>query len=306
VFPGQGAQYVGMGADFLQSSEEVRQLFSEASDILGYDAARLCLDGPQNVLDQTVNTQVTVFLVNCACFEVFRKASSLTPRVMAGHSLGEFSALRAAGSLSFADAVRLVRSRAQYMKDAVPTGSGCMAAIIGISRDAVELLCRRSDPTLGMVATANFNAPGQTVISGERPAVESVMEAARDAGAKAVKLPISVPCHSRLLDGATVKLAFLLEKLSVGETSVPVIPNFDPTTSHSVSKTRRLLASQLNAPVRWQETVERMISMGVTLFVELGPKKTLSNLIKRIRPNIPVVNVEDRASLEGALATIEG
>lgn len=307
VFPGQGAQYVGMGRELYQGFHAVRGVFDQAGEALNTDIARLCFEGPQEILDLTPNTQATVLTVDVALYRVFESVIGVEPMVMAGHSLGEFAALCAAGAVDFPDAVRLVYARGTYQQEAVPPGEGCMAAIVGLDKGIVEEICRAVDRGYGVVAVANDNSPGQLVVSGNTMAVEQAMARAREEGARmVVKLPISVPCHCSLLDEAAEKLGGHLKGVAIRGCRVPVIPNFDPEVLHTEGTTKQLLTQQLNAPVRWRETVMRMSRMGIRAIVEVGPKKTLSGLIRRIDRNIKPLNIEDKASLESTADFFDG
>ncbi len=307
VFPGQGSQYVGMGRDLYEGFHGVREVFDQAGDALNIDIARLCFEGPQDALDLTPNTQAAVLTVDIALYRVFESVAGIEPSVLAGHSLGEYAALCAAGAVDFSDAVRLVYARGQYQQEAVLPGEGCMAAIIGLHRRSVEEICQTADKDYGVVEMANINSPGQLVISGTIAAVEQAMAKAKGKGARmVVKLPISVPCHCSLLDEAAERLEKYLDRVAIKDCSIKVIPNFDPETLHSRDTTKKLLAQQLNSPVRWQETIERMSEMGVQTIVEIGPKKTLSGLMKRIDRDIKALNIEDKASLEATAGFFDG
>jgi [acyl-carrier-protein] S-malonyltransferase len=306
VFPGQGAQYVGMGLDLYSEDETVRSVFAEAGQILGIDIAALCFKGPQEVLDLTVNTQIAVLTLNIAIYRLLRQTVVITPSVLAGHSLGEYAALYAAGAVRMADLLPLVLARAQYHQKAVSLGTGAMAAIIGLSAEAVDDLCRSTQSETETVGLAIRNAPNQVVISGHGTAVEKVMAAVEKMGAvKALKLPISVPCHCRLLDPAAQWLRADLEKVSFDDFQIPVIPNCDPDIFYTRENARELLAKQITSPVKWQETIERMGHLGVDTIVEIGPKRTLSGLIKRIDRKMQLLNVEDFASLKKTASFFE-
>jgi len=302
VFPGQGAQYVGMGRDLYGGFEVVRTTFSEAREVLGFDVASLCFEGPQEKLDLTINTQMTILTLSVAVYRVFAQLTSFRPQVMAGHSLGEYSALCASGSISFGDALRLVQARSRYQQEAVPVGVGSMAAIIGLERLAVENLCNEVSHKNGAVTVANYNAPGQTVVSGLVAAVESVMSRAREKGAKrAIRLPLSVPFHCGLLVEAAGRFKKDLEGIEIRQGDTPVLSNVDPAVVHRPDNTKDLLVHHISAPVRWQETIEKMALMGIDTIVEMGPRKILSALSKRIDSRIRMLNVEDRDSLKKTL-----
>ncbi|MDO9514839.1 MAG: ACP S-malonyltransferase [Syntrophales bacterium] len=307
VFPGQGSQYVGMGRELYEGFHGVREVFDQAGEALNIDIARLCFEGPQDALDLTPNTQAAVLTVDIALYQVFESVIGIEPAVLAGHSLGEYAALCAAGAIDFTDAVRLVYARGQYQQEAVPQGKGCMAAIIGLHRGSVEEICQTADKAYGVVEMANDNSPGQSVISGTTAAVEQAMAKAKEKGARmAVKLPISVPCHCSLLDEAAGRLKTYLDHVAIQDCAVAVIPNFDPQALHSRDTTKELLARQLNSPVRWQETIERMSQRGIRTVIEIGPKKTLTGLIRRIDRDIKTLNIEDKVSLEEAAGFFDG
>jgi len=306
VFPGQGAQYVGMGLDLYREDETVRGVFAQAGQILGIDIAALCFHGPREVLDLTVNTQIAVLTLDIAIYRLFRQTVAVTPTVLAGHSLGEYAALYAAGAVRMADLLPLVQARAQYHQKAVLPGAGAMAAIMGLSTEAVDELCRSVQSETQTVGLAIRNAPNQTVISGDEPAVEKVMTAAEKmGGVKALKLPISVPCHCRLLESAASWLRADLEKIALDEFQTPVIPNCDPDIFYTRENARELLTRQVTSPVKWQETVEKMGYLGIDTVVEIGPKRTLSGLIKRIDRKMRLLNVEDLVSFKKTASFFE-
>jgi len=305
VFPGQGAQYVGMGRDLYNGFEVVRSTFSEAGEVLGFDVAALCFEGPQARLDLTINTQLTILTLSAAAYRVFTQLTSFRPEGMAGHSLGEYSALCASGAISFADALRLVHARSRRQQEAVPVGVGSMAAIIGLERLEVENLCSQVSRKYGVVTPANFNAPDQTAVSGLAAAVESVMIRAREKGAKrAIRLPLSVPFHCGLLVEAAERFKKDLEGIEIRQGYIPVLSNVDPAVIHTPGTTKALLVRHIVAPVRWQETIEKMALMGIDTIVEMGPRKILSALSKRIDSRIRMLNVEDRNSLKKTLESL--
>ena len=299
VFPGQGAQYVGMGKDLCEGSAAAGRVFREAGRLLGMDVADLCFRGPQERLSLTVFTQIAVLTVDIACWEALREAAPVTPEVMAGHSLGEYAALYAAGAVTLDDVFPLVKARAEYHQRAVPVGVGAMAAIVGLTRERVDAICREASSPETVVALALQNSPNQFVVSGHTPAVGAAVEMAAAAGAlQAVRLPISVPCHSRLLDPTAALLAERLRTVTFKDAAVPVIPNCDPEIFYTRDRATALLTRQITSPVRWQETVERMVALGVDTVVEVGPGRVLSGLSKRIHRGLKLLNVEDAASLK--------
>ncbi len=305
VFPGQGSQYPGMGQDLYRGDQRVRDLFEVAKDVFGRDMVSLCFNGPQEALDLTVNTQTAVLTVDIAAWLAFSGRMTTTPIIMAGHSLGEYAALYAAGAVDLRDVLALVHLRAKYHQEAVPVGEGAMAAILGLPRDAVEELCRQINGKKHTVALSIENAPGQIVVSGHTAAIEKIIAAAEaKEGGRAVKLAISVPCHCPLLQGTAEKFTAELSKVDFRNCTIPVIPNYDPDLLHSREHTRELLARQITSPVRWKETIERMAAMGVDTIVELGPKRTLSGLIRRIDRRLRLLNVEDGESLEQTVAAL--
>ncbi len=298
VFPGQGSQYVGMGSDLCREFGAARAVFDRAGDILGFDLAALCFEGPREALDLTVNTQTAILTLEIAIFDTLRREVALDPAVLAGHSLGEYAALYAAGALSLEHLLPLVRARARYHQEAVPVGEGAMAAILGPGEEAVEAACRLVRGEGEEVTLAIHNAPGQTVVSGHTAAVDRVVEEIRrSGGAQAVKLPISVPCHCDLLARASERLREDLERIPFGDFSVPVIPNCDPGVFYTPETARDLLCRQIIQPVRWKETIEKMADLGVDTILEIGPKRTLSALIKRIDRRFRLLNAENADSV---------
>lgn len=280
VFPGQGSQAVGMMKGF-DDHPVVRETFDEASQALGQDLWALVTQGPQDDLDLTVNTQPAMLTAGVAVWRAWRAAGGATPSVMAGHSLGEYTALVAADALAFHDAVPLVRFRAQAMQEAVPPGGGAMAAILGADDDTVVAACRKAAEG-HVVEPVNYNAPGQLVIAGERAAVERAMQAAKELGARrAVMLPVSAPFHSSLLKPAAEKLAQRLAQVPFAAPSIPVLHNVDVAQHATADEIRTALAAQAASPVRWTQTIQAFAAQGVTHVVECGPGKVLANLVKR-------------------------
>ncbi|MCK9363117.1 MAG: ACP S-malonyltransferase [Syntrophales bacterium] len=306
VFPGQGSQYPGMGEELYREYPAVRDLFAEASDVFGTDMAQLCFKGPQELLDLTVNTQTSILTVEIAAWRVFSGMVEEKPVVLAGHSLGEYSALHAAGAVDLRSCLMLVKKRAQLHQEAVPVGEGAMAAIMGLERNDVEEICRvTTSEGSGIVEVSIENSPGQIVISGHTAAIAAAVAAAgQKEGARAVILPISVPCHCSLLAGAAEKFASALAEVEFRDCSPPVIPNCDPSAFHTAGQTGGLLARQIRTPVLWRDTVLKMAAMDVDTIVELGPKRILSGLIRRIDRRFRLLNGEDRNSLEETAAAL--
>jgi len=302
VFPGQGTQFTGMGRDLYAEFKSVREIFDRAGASLGFDMARLCFEGPQEALDMTVNTQTTILTLEVAVYTLCKEFLPLSPLVAAGHSLGEYSAIYASGAISLDDLFPLVYARARYHQDAVPVGSGAMAAIIGLDDEEVRRICREVAKEDEVVTVSVLNAPRQMSISGHTAAVEGVMAAAKEIKSTIViKLPISVPCHCRLLQTASESLAGNLSRITFGNFQIPVIPNCDPDALYTPENARDLLRRQIISPVRWQETIEKMASMGIDTILEIGPKKTLSGLIKKIDKSIQVMEIGDLKSFRKAL-----
>lgn len=306
VFPGQGSQSAGMLADLAEAWPEVRQTFDEASQVLGEDLWRIVRDNPDDALNQTRYTQPAMLAAGVAVARVWQAAGGPPPAMAAGHSLGEYSALVAAGALGFDEAVRLVAERARLMQEAVPAGEGGMAAILGLDDDRVAEVCE-GVPTDGIVEPVNYNAPGQVVIAGHARAVEAAVEAAREAGAKrAVSLPVSVPSHSSLMRPAADALAEVLATATVAAPAIPVVHNVDASVHTEVNEIREALRRQLYNPVRWTDSVAALQSGGAELLLELGPGKVLTGLARRIDRRLPAAAVEDPESLDKALTAARG
>ena len=304
VFPGQGSQSVGMLASLAAAEPVVGQTFAEASAVLGYDLWALCQHGPEADLASTERTQPAMLAAGVATWRAWRHHGGPRPVAMAGHSLGEYTALVCSGALDFAAAVDLVRYRGQVMQQAVPLGQGAMAAVLGLEDDQVVAACREAEQG-EVVEAVNFNAPGQVVIAGNASAVARAIEAAKALGAKrAVTLPVSVPSHSRLMMGAAELLAERLAGVDVRMPDVPAVYTVDVQTHTSPDGIRRALKAQLHHPVRWAETVRAMLASGITTLVECGPGKVLTSLNKRIerRPELAILAVEDPDGLTAALA----
>jgi [acyl-carrier-protein] S-malonyltransferase len=291
VFPGQGSQYAGMGKDLAENFSQARHAFEEANDALGMDLAKLCFDGPEEDLKLTANTQPAIVTTSIAALRVMQEEAGLVPDYVAGHSLGEYAALVCAGALSFEDAVRTVRQRGNFMQDAVPVGVGTMAAIIGLDAQVVDEVCDEVAQQ-EVVAPANYNSPGQIVIAGHVAAVERAMALAKERGAKrALPLPVSAPFHCRLMEPAARQLEAVLGEVSVSDLTCPVISNVEATPNRKAGAVRDLLVKQVYSPVRWEESVRTMTAEGVDRFIEIGPGKVLSGLIKRIARGSKIQNI---------------
>ena len=302
VFPGQGSQTVGMGKDLMERYPVARKTFEEADEALGFSISKMCFEGPEADLRLTFNTQPAILTVSVAAYRVLAE-HGLQPVVAAGHSLGEYSALVASGALAFADAVRLVRKRGQFMQEAVPVGEGGMAAIMGLDSDAIVSICQKVEAESGFAVQAvNFNCPGQIAIAGAAKGVEAAITALKEAGAKrAVSLPVSAPFHSTLMKPAAERLAAALAEIQIGQAAFPVISNVSAEPVTDGDTIRQLLVAQAASPVRWIESVEQMGRLGCDLFVEIGPGKVLTGFTKKILKEAETLNVEDLPSLEKTL-----
>ena len=303
LFPGQGSQYPGMGRDLHENFAVARQTWQEAEDALGFAISRLCFEGPAEELQLTANTQPAILACSVATYRVLAQEGILSSYV-AGHSLGEHSALVAAGSLAFADALRLVRLRGQYMQEAVPVGVGAMAALLGLSLSQVEKLCR--DAANGeVVAPANINTPEQIVIAGHAGAVQRAIERALAAGAKrAIPLPVSAPFHCALMEPARQRLAPELEATPFHDLSTPLVNNVRAEVVRTGAEARRGVLDQVSSPVLWEQGVRRLLALGVQQFVEVGPGRVLGSLMRQIDRSANCTNVEDGKSLEKVLAAM--
>ncbi|MEN4562669.1 ACP S-malonyltransferase [Pantoea agglomerans] len=301
VFPGQGSQTVGMLTELAATYSLVEETFREASDALGYDLWQLVSQGPAEELNKTWQTQPALLAASVAIYRVWQQQGGEQPALMAGHSLGEYSALVCAGVLNFADAVKLVELRGKLMQEAVPEGTGAMQAIIGLDDAAIRKACEESAQGQ-VVSPVNFNSPGQVVIAGNKEAVERAGAACKAAGAKrALPLPVSVPSHCALMKPAADKLAVALESITFNAPAVPVINNVDVKAETDAAAIRHALVRQLYSPVRWTESVEAMAAQGVTQLLEMGPGKVLTGLTKRIVDSLTAAAVNDTASLTAAL-----
>jgi [acyl-carrier-protein] S-malonyltransferase len=291
LFPGQGSQRVGMGRELALAHPEASAVYAEADEALGLPLSRLCWDGPEDELQLTANTQPAILATSIAVHRVLL-ARGLRFDVVAGHSLGEWSALVAAGALTLRDALRLVRLRGQAMQDAVPVGVGAMAALMGLEADAVDALCAASSAPDEPVSAANFNGAGQVVISGAKAAVERAVAAAKGAGAKrAVMLAVSAPFHCALMAPARARLEAALAEVAIAAPSVPLVTNVRAEPTQDAALIRELLGEQVTAPVRWEASVQRLATMEVTRGLELGAGSVLRGLVKRIAPSIEVATI---------------
>lgn len=303
LFPGQGSQQVGMGKDFYDAHPLAREIFEEANDALGIDLASLCFQGPEEELSLTYNTQPAILTVSYIACKLLEK-EGVTPAVAAGHSLGEYSALAAAGAMNFREAVTVVRKRGEYMQEAVPVGEGAMAAVMGMEAEQVEEICRQAS-SLGVVAPANYNSPEQIVISGQKRAVEHAVEQSQLNGAKkAVMLSVSAPFHSSLMKPVKEKLGADLQKIDFSAPAFPVVANVNAEAVTQGDQIRPSLVNQVSSPVLWEQSMRKMLEMGMDEFLEVGPGKVLSGLLRRIGDGTRAHNVEDCKTLEKALSQI--
>jgi [acyl-carrier-protein] S-malonyltransferase len=299
IFPGQGAQVVGMGKDFYDNFDTARQLFQQADDALGYSISNICFNGSEDDLKLTANTQPAILVVSVIVAELL-KARGITPDIAGGHSLGEYSALVVAGSLNFQDAVKLVHKRGQFMQEAVPVGEGAMAAIIGLDDSIIIDTCA----DVGDVQAVNFNCPGQTVIAGKTAAVNAAVDKLKSVGAKkAVILPVSAPFHSKLMAPAAIKLAKELDNVNINDAAFPVASNFTGELETSANDIKRNLIAQADNPVKWIQCVNAMFDFGADTFIECGVGKTLCGFNRRINKKIRSLNVEDLGSFQNVLST---
>ena len=301
MFPGQGSQSVGMLAEAAEHSPIVQQRFAEASEVLSFDLWQLVQEGPADVLGQTENTQPALLTASVALWEALQalRAQPLEVQAMAGHSLGEYSALVCAGAISFADGVHLVRKRGELMQQAVPSGQGGMAAILGLDDAQVQECCAA---VAGVVTAANYNAPGQIVIAGEKAAVADAIQACKDAGAKrALALDVSGPFHSPLMEPAAEEFSAVLSAIPVRMPTTPVVQNVHARVAVDEQEIRANLVAQLSAPVRWTESIEQLLSDGAEQFIESGPGNVLCGLVKRIARGTPAVSLSSQDGMQSAV-----
>ena len=303
VFPGQGSQSVGMGKALCEAYPGLRAIYDEASAVLGYDIAALCFDGPAETLNLTEHTQPALLVASIAALRAL-KPESMTPVAVAGHSLGEYTALVAAGALEFRDAVGIVQKRGRYMAEAVPAGTGSVAALLGLNAATVKDICHEA-ASAGVVQAANFNSPGQVVIAGEKAAVERAIAIAKGKGCKkAVPLPVSVPVHTPLMQAAADRLANDLAAVRWSDLRMPLINNAEAKPILKASDIQPSLVRQLPSSVLWEDSVRAIAAMGVKTFVEIGPGTVLTGLIRRIVPEATTMNVHDPKSLETTSAAL--
>jgi len=298
IFPGQGSQYPGMGKELFDTFPVARHLFEEADDALGFKLSDLCFTGSETELKLTANTQPAILTTSIAVLKVAQQEAGLKADFVAGHSLGEYSALVCSGALTLTDAVKTVRARGTFMQEAVPVGTGTMAAMLGVERDVLEEICR--DAAEGdVVSPANFNSPGQIVIAGSVSAVARAIEIAKSRGfRKAMLLPVSAPFHCALMQPAADRLAVVLNAINYNDMIHPVVSNVEATANSDKDRISELLVSQVCAPVLWEQSVIAMAALGVTKFIEIGPGKVLSGLVKRITKEVATTNVEDITTLK--------
>src|SRR5215207_1105194 len=302
IFPGQGSQAPGMGRELAEKYAAAREVFEEADEALGFKLSRLCFEGPAEELQLTENTQPAILATSIAALRAAEGEGLARPDFVAGHSLGEYSALVAAGALSLRDAVSVVRKRGRYMQEAVPVGAGAMAAVLGAEVETVEAVCREAAREGEICSPANLNSPGQIVIAGSAAAVERALPILKERGAKrAISLKVSAPFHCALMLPAQERLSADLDRIEFKDPGVPLVTNVDAAVIRTGAEARSALVRQVSSPVRWRESVELLAREGVGLFVEVGPGKVLSGLVRQTSPQERTANVEDEASLAATL-----
>lgn len=304
IFPGQGSQYPGMGKEIAEAFPQSMEVFKEADRRLGYPLSTLCFEGPEEQLKITYHTQPALLTTSIAMLEAF-KDNGITPDFVAGHSLGEYSALVAAEAISFSDAVWLVEKRGRYMADAVPPGEGTMAAVLGLPEENIDALCQEASQ-VGLVEPANYNCPGQLVVAGKTAGIKKVVEIAKNFGAKrAMELAVSGPFHSSLLEPASHRLREAMKEVTFQDPKVKVVANVSAREVTTAQEVQDALFTQVNNSVKWEQSVRYMLEQGVDTFVELGSGKVLSGLVKKIDSNVKILNIEDLASLEKTIAELK-
>jgi len=297
IFPGQGSQYVGMGKELFENFGVAKQIFEEADDALHFSISALCFKGPEDALKLTENTQPAILTASVGALKVLETEKGMAPQFVAGHSLGEYSALVASGAVTFSEAVKTVRLRGKFMQEAVPVGEGAMAAVLGMEREQIEKLCEEISSG-EVLAPANFNCPGQIVIAGHSKAVERAIERVKQEGKKAVLLPVSAPFHSLLMKPAGERLEKVLERISISDLKIPVVTNVEAEVNTLKERVKGLLVAQVSSPVRWEESMRKMIEKGVEQVLEIGPGRVLSGLMKRIDSRVETKNFEDLQTLK--------
>jgi [acyl-carrier-protein] S-malonyltransferase len=301
IFPGQGSQYPGMGKELADAFPVARQVFEEADEALGLKLSDLCFSGSEDELKLTANTQPAILATSIAVLRVLEQETGLKAAYLAGHSLGEYSALVCSGALAFADAVRTVRARGTFMQEAVPVGTGTMAAMLSIEIDQLEDICREAAQG-EVVSPANFNSPGQIVIAGSTAAISRAIEMAKGRGfRKTMLLPVSAPFHCAMMQPAADRLSAVLDAVTVHDMLLPVVANATALPNAAKEQVRSLLVTQVCAPVLWEQSVIAMVGLGVTRFIEIGPGKVLCGLVKRISKEVELANIEDCAGLKAIL-----
>ena len=302
VFPGQGSQSVGMGKSLYESSDAAKKIFEKADEVLGRSISKLCFEGPEEELKQTINTQPAILVTSIAALEALKEKLNITPDCVAGHSLGEYGAYYASGSIDFSTAMKLIDKRAKEMNNAALATKGAMSAIIGMDKDAILDVISKID---GMVSVANYNSPAQIVITGEADAVEKANAALKEAGAKrVVPLPVSGGFHSKLMEEASVKFSEILDDCEIKDAEIPVYTNVDAEPTTSAIRFKAKMTAQIYSSVMWTQTIQRMAADGVDTIIEIGPGKVLAGLIKKTDASINVLNIFDEESLNNAVSVL--